>query len=97
MHDMVATIGAMRFRLSRLEYPVVPPEVTGEPFLTLDGYEVELCSYGGEQFLVIDYRRGRCGPARVEFWECLDASEGRLAGLYAMTDAGGDAQLQAAG
>jgi hypothetical protein len=97
MEQMITTIGAMRFRLSRLEYPAVSPEFSGKPFLCLDGTDVEVCGEGSEKFLFVDHRRDRRGPARIEFWESIGATEGELAGLYAVSDARDDMQRRPAG
>jgi hypothetical protein len=90
MEQMITTIGAMRFRLSRLEYRAVSPEFSGKPFLFLDGTDVEVCGDGSEKFLFVDHRRDRSGPARIEFWECIGSTEDELAGLYAVSDARDD-------
>jgi hypothetical protein len=87
MKELIASIGPLQFRLSRVEHPAVSPNFAAEPFLFLDGTEVELCSNGPETYLLVDHRGDERGPARIEFWECLGSPELELVGLYTVTNA----------
>lgn len=100
MDALTATIGAVRFRFSRLETDVIAPQFACEPFLILDdGTEVKLLERGRERYLLVDHRRDHSAAARIEFWEAMDAAEGGIAGLYAMCEAAhsGRASQQNAG
>lgn len=88
MLGLVGAIGALRFRLARLETGVLRPEPLCEPFMLLDdGTEVGVFTRGSSRYLLVDHRRDDSAPARIEFWEPLDAGEGGLAGLFTLCDA----------
>lgn len=88
MLGLVGTIGALRFRLSRLETGHIVPQPHCEPFMLLDdGTEVQTFMREARRYLLVDHRRDDAGPARIEFWEPLDAGEGGLAGLFTLCDA----------
>lgn len=85
--QLSTSVGAIEFRLAA-EPPRAVPEFRGQPFTLLDdGTEVQVLTEGRARYLFVDHRRDPDRPPRVEFWECVTASEIDLAGLWAVCDA----------
>ncbi|MEO8540043.1 MAG: hypothetical protein ABI577_09925 [bacterium] len=87
MTALTATIGALTFRL-RDERPQSDlPELPARPLMLLDdGTEVRVVDSGAQRYLLIDHRRDRTANPHIEFWECLNAGESEVVGLYAVAD-----------
>lgn len=85
--ELTCSLGAVDFRLARVEHRV-DGRFEGAPFMLLpDGTEVRRVETHSGMYLVIDHRPDSGLPARVEFWETMNAPEGSLSGLLAICDA----------
>jgi hypothetical protein len=84
-----AQVGPIRFALWRAAVLVVPP-LAGRPFARVDGRTVQCLDEDGHTYLVLDHRRDPAagGAAYVELWRpTTPAGEGRLDGLFVLSDA----------
>lgn len=85
--DVVCKLGALEFRLMRVEHQPLP-ELESRPFLLLpDGTEVRRTTGSASPCLVVDHRHDFEGLARIEYWESVGAQEGPTGMLMTVCDA----------
>lgn len=85
--DVLCRLGALEFRLARVEHQALP-EMDSHPFLLLpDGTEVRRTTEGLTPYLVVDHRDDVAGMARVEYWETVNTAEAPVRGLITLCDA----------
>ena len=85
--DVLCNVGAMQFRLTRVEHHrFAPPET--RPFTLLpDGTEVRRTTASPVPYLVVDHRGDDEAPARIEYWEPVRNSEAPVRGLITVCEA----------
>ncbi len=87
--DVLCNVGAMQFRLARVEHHRFEPLET-RPFALLpDGTEVRRTTTAVATYLVVDHRGDDNAPARIEYWEPVRASEAPIRGLITVCEAFG--------
>ena len=86
--ELTATIGALTFVLARSRTCLIGP-LLGTPLLAFDGGEVQRMERRGRVTLLLDHRRDprTVGPARIEWWRPVGASEGGVLALFVVADA----------
>ena len=85
--DVVCNVGAMQFRLARVEHHRFAPLETRAFTLLPDGTEVRRTTTSPVPYLVVDHRKDDEAPARIEFWEPVRGSEAPIRGLITVCDA----------
>lgn len=84
--DVVCNVGAMQFRLARVEHHNLARLET-QPFTLLpDGTEVRRTIMAAP-YLVVDHRGDDEATARIEYWEPVRASEAPILGLITVCEA----------
>lgn len=86
--DVLCNVGAMQFRLARVEHHSFAHLET-QPFTLLpDGTEVRRTTMPAP-YLVVDHRGDDEATARIEYWEPVRASEAPIRGLITVCEAFG--------
>ena len=85
--ELTCSVGAVNFRFARVEHRA-DARFEGQPFILLpDGTEVRRLEMKSRDYLVVDHRPDIDQPARVEYWETMNAPETPLSGLLVICDA----------
>lgn len=87
--DVTCRVGALEFRLSRVEHHRFDAVDTRPFTLLADGTEVRSTTQGPVPYLVVDHRNESEGLARIEYWDAVSTSEAPIRGLITICEAMG--------